>query len=71
MTMRAPCDKPRCEQPGQFEMPEMVGAELDFEAIGGSAERSEHHPGVVHQHVDLGREVLRSPRRRFGHWPGW
>ncbi len=68
--MRAPLDKLRGKQPGEFEVPEMVGAELDFEAVGGPAQRCEHHPGVVHQHVDLGvRSCIAAAA--VEHWPVW
>ena len=43
------------QQVGQGEVAEVVGAELELEALGGPAQRHRHHPGVVDQQVDRPR----------------
>ena len=40
------------QQAGEREVAEVVGAELELEAVGGLAARRHHHPGVVDQQVD-------------------
>jgi hypothetical protein len=40
------------QQPGQREVAEMVGAELQLEPVGGGLLQGVHHPGVVDQQVD-------------------
>ena len=40
------------QQDGERKMAQMVCPELRFESVVGAAERGEHHPGVVHQHLD-------------------
>ena len=47
---------------GQCEMAEIIGPELQFEAVRGhSALRGEHHPGIVDQQV----KAVLSPRKAF------
>ena len=41
------------QQVGEREVAEVVGAELQLEAVGGAAQRRHHHAGVVDQQVDL------------------
>ena len=52
------------QQPGQREVTEMVGAELQFEPVGGELLGSPHHPGVVDQQIDA--RVGRAQRRGGG-----
>ena len=43
----------RLEQPpGEREVPQVIGAELHLEAVGGVAARDGHDPGVVDEHVE-------------------
>ncbi len=39
------------QQPGQREVPQMIYADLHFEAVGGFAAGRGHHPGVVQQNI--------------------
>ena len=49
---RVPAAADRVEQqPGQREMPEVVGRELGLEALRGEPTGRVHHPGVVDEHV--------------------
>ena len=57
-------DQRRSEQPGQLEVTEMVCRQLDLESVGAAVQRREHHPGVVHQHIERRRHLL--DRRRGG-----
>ena len=53
VTTRALLDEHTVEQqPGQREVAQVVGAELQLEAVGGGLFRGVHHPGVVDQQVD-------------------
>ena len=54
----------RHEQPGEREVPEVVRAELQLEAVLRRAVRRGHQPGVVDQHVD--RVGPRSGERAHG-----
>src|SRR5690606_18739849 len=45
-------DDLRQQQVGQGEVAEMVGAELELEAVGRATQRRDHQPGVVDQQVD-------------------
>ena len=62
------CLHGRGQQAGQFEVAEVIRAELHLEAVGGAAERAGHDAGVVHQHVDcVARiEVAGSERAHAG-----
>ena len=48
------------EQPGQEEVSEMIGRELELPPLGRTGERAGHHTGVVDEHVQRGpaREIL-------------
>ncbi len=54
----------RYQQPGKFEVLEMICADLQFEAVLGPAEGGEHDAGVVHQDMDRRRDVADRCRRR-------
>jgi hypothetical protein len=41
------------QQVGEREVAEVVGAELQLEALRGASERRRHHAGVVDQQVEL------------------
>src|SRR6202011_1881447 len=41
------------QQVGQREVAEVVGAELELEAVDGARQRGDHHAGVVDQEVDV------------------
>ena len=43
--------KLRDKEPGEFEVPEMVCPDLQFEPIVSTPEGGEHDPGVVHQNM--------------------
>ena len=45
-------DERGCEQVREQEVPEVVGAELQLEAVGGGAEGASHDTGVVDEHVE-------------------
>ena len=61
----------RQQQPGERKVPQVVGAELHLEPVGGRAVRDRHHARVVDQHV----EPAVGSRKRFGEaadqTPGW
>ena len=40
------------QQPGEGEVPQVVGSELQLEPVPGGLPGREHHPGVVDQQVD-------------------
>ena len=42
----------RDELVDEYEMPEMIGAELRFEAVGGLALRTRHHAGIGDDHIE-------------------
>jgi len=42
------------QQPGEGEVAQVVGSELQLEPVTGGLLRREHHPGVVDQQVDPG-----------------
>jgi hypothetical protein len=48
----------RQEQPGEGEVAEVVGAELQLEAVRRRAVRRGHHAGVVDEHVDVAIEAF-------------
>jgi hypothetical protein len=54
------------EQPGQREVAELVGAELELESVGGLAARCGHDARVVDERVDP-RMRLAHPRRELAH----
>ena len=57
VTTRAsePRPQPAQEEAGEGEVAEVVGADLQLEAVGGLAPRRGHHAGVVDQQVEAGR----------------
>ena len=53
----------RQQQAGQREVAEVVGAELQLEAVGGAA-RDRHHAGVVDQDVEVALQLVGEPAHR-------
>ncbi len=54
------------ETTGQSEMPQMIGAELEFEALFGPELRWRHHTGIVDQQIEAFGQIR---IKRFGKFP--